>query len=377
MGTDLGLALSGGGARAAYQVGFLRFLARRWPDLRIPILTGVSAGAINAVKLANSARNFGATVERLNQLWSGISAKQVFRTGAIPLSKMVGRWGLRLLLGGSRAAPPTRGLVDTTPLWNFLNAALDTDMGKLVGIGENLAAGRLKAVAITTTNYGTGQSITWVQGKGVSGWERPQRRGILEDLTVEHVMASTSLPLFFPAVRIGEAWHGDGGIRLTAPLSPALHLGAGRVMAISTRYARTIDEANAPNCEVYPPPAQVIGILMNALFLDMLDFDAMNMEKMNRLIERIPEEARGDLRIVRVLILRPSSDLGRLAGDYEPRLPGPFRFLMRGLGTRETKSPDSLSMVMFEPRYIAKLLEMGERDAEARASEIGEFLESK
>lgn len=193
-------------------------------------------------------------------------------------------------------------------------------------------------------------------------------------LTLDHVLASAALPFVFPAVQVCEEWHGDGGIRLTAPLSPAIHLGAERILAISTRYPRTRAEAEKPSIVGYPPPAQVASILMNAIFLDLVDEDALRLTRINELLERCPEARDGSLRKVRLLVIRPSCDLGRLARAYEPRLPAAFRFVTRGTGTRETKSPDALSMVMFQSDYLKRLIETGETDAEARKDEIEAFL---
>lgn len=229
-------------------------------------------------------------------------------------------------------------------------------------------------MALSTSSYTTGQSVTWVQGEEIPEWERPQRRSHNTTLSVEHVMASAALPLFFPAIQLEDGWYGDGGVRLTAPLSPAVHLGADRIMAISTRYAPSVAEADAPAVGGYPPPAQVVGVLMNSIFLDLLDHDALRLERLNRLVDRLPEEERMGLRRVRLLTLRPSEDLGRLSSQYEPDLPSTFRFLTRGLGTRETESPDFLSLVLFHPDYLRTLMEIGEADAKARRDEIEEFL---
>ncbi|MBW3535174.1 MAG: patatin, partial [Gemmatimonadetes bacterium] len=220
----------------------------------------------------------------------------------------------------------------------------------------------------------TGQSITWVEGEDIEEWERPQRSSRNTRLTVDHVMASTALPLFFPAVKLGDAWFGDGGMRLTAPLSPALHLGADRIIAISTRYDRTQSEADRPTVEGYPPPAQVVGVLMNSIFLDLLDADALRLERINQLLASLPEHERMGLRPVELLVLRPSVDLGRLSSQYEPELPPSFRFLTRGLGTRESESPDLLSLILFQPDYLRALMEIGEKDAEARSEEIEGFV---
>jgi NTE family protein len=187
-------------------------------------------------------------------------------------------------------------------------------------------------------------------------------------------MASTALPLLFPAVRVGRDWYGDGGIRLTAPLAPAVHLGASRIMTISTRYDRTRQEAEQPQVPGYPPPAQVLGVLYNAIFLDLIDQDVARLEHMNRVLERLNESQRGTLRVIDILVIRPSQDLGRLASEYEPRLPKGLRFMTRGLGTRRTASPDILSLVLFQEDYLRRLVELGEADADAQHERIDKFI---
>jgi NTE family protein len=193
-------------------------------------------------------------------------------------------------------------------------------------------------------------------------------------MTVDHVMASAALPLFFPAVRVESQWYGDGGMRLIAPLSPAVHLGARRIIAISTRYAASPAEEAEKEVHGYPPPVQVLGVLLNSIFLDLLDHDAVRLERLNQLIDGLPQDSRRGLKRVRLLTLRPSQDLGKLAGRFESQLPRAFRFMTRGLGTKETRSSDFLSMVLFQPDYLTALIEVGERDALARVAEIEAFL---
>ncbi len=187
-------------------------------------------------------------------------------------------------------------------------------------------------------------------------------------------MASAALPFFFPAIQVDDAWYGDGGIRLTAPLSPAIHLGAKKIIAVTTRYARTREEADRPMIAGYPPPAQVAGVLFNAIFLDQLDGDALQLRQINELIEMLPDEKRQGLRPIDLLVVRPSEDLGRLANAYEAELPKGFSFLTRGLGTRETRSNDMLSLVMFQPDYVKRLMDLGEADAEKRRADFERFL---
>jgi NTE family protein len=373
-GGGLGIVLTGGGARGAYQAGVLRWIARRYPKLRIPIITGVSAGAVNAAKLASHHGTFEQAVDELSALWGDLTPEQIFHVDPGTLGMTAMRWGMRLVSGGMVRPPEVRGFLDTTPLRELLREVLVSVDGRIAGIDYNLQRGTLRACAIITTSYTTSQTVVFVKGRDIQPWTRPLRRTVLTDLDIEHVMASAALPIFFPAVRIGNHWYGDGGIRFAAPLSPALHLGADRVLAISTRYDRTQAESDTPSITGYPPPAQVLGILMNAVFLDLVDQDVLRLERLNQLLETLPPERRLGLRPVGLLVIRPSRDLARLAAEFEPQLPRAFRFMTRGLGTRETRSPDILSMLMFQHDYLTRLMEIGEADAEARAEDIQAFL---
>jgi len=374
-GGTLAFVMGGGGARAAYQVGVLRGIAKRFPDLRVPVVTGVSAGAINAAMLAAHHGTFAQATDELLHLWSDLSTERVFRTDFRSLAKSAGGWLRQLASGGARGRPKVRGLVDTSPLRGCLAEALHAVDGELTGIRANLATGRLEAAAVSATNYSTGQSVLWVQGEGVKEWERPDRRSAPTVLSVGHVMASAALPILFPAVQIGPHWFGDGGIRLAAPLSPALHLGADRILALSTRRRRTTDEAGQETVSGYPPPAQVAGILLNSIFLDMLDQDARRLDVLNGLLARVRPEDRQGMRRVRLVTMRPSVDLGRLADRHEPQLPKMFRFMTRGLGTKQVQAPDFLSLVMFQPDYLTELIAVGEADAAARMDEIACLLD--
>ena len=370
---DCALVLSGGGARSAYQVGALNYITDAFPDYRFDILNGVSAGAINAAYLANYSGTAREATSRLLELWEDLNTEDVYETES----------GLRVLWNffrhGMRAEGKENGLeqngaqalLDTSPLRSTLEKKLG---GQLAGISENLQEDRLKAFSVATTNYATGQTVTWVQGREAVLWERPNRVSINTTITLDHIMASTSLPLLFPAVRIGEAWYGDGGVRLSAPLAPSIHLGADRILVLSTRYSRSREEADRPSVEGYPPPAQIISILMNSMFLDVLDQDARALRRFNQLIEHLPRKKRFGMRPIQLMQLRPSMDLGRLARDYEATLPATFRFLERGLGTTETESPDWLSMLLFEPDYISRLVEIGYHDARLQHEDIEAFL---
>ncbi len=371
---DLALVLSGGGARAAYQAGVMRGLARQIPGLRFPIITGVSAGAINATFLASYPGSFLQAAENLCELWSRLHVDGVFRLNLPAIARYFARWAARLAAGGMPSAPEVHGFVDTQPLHNTIQRGAATVDGELVGIQRNLDRGTLKAIALTALNYSTGQTVTWVQGSHIQPWTEPQHRTAGARLSVEHVMASAALPLFFPAIRLGDSWYGDGGIRLSTPLSPAIHLGATRILALSPRYEPSEEEANRHKVSGYPMPAQILGHLMDAVFLDVLDEDVRRLEHNNTLLAKLPLEERGSMRPVDIRVLRPSQDLAELAIAYEPRMPTALRYLTRSLGTRPGEPSDFLSMLMFEPDYLRTLSDLGEADAEARLGEVLELV---
>ncbi len=376
----LALMMSGGGARAGYQAGLLRGLSRLRPNLPIPILTGVSAGAINASYLAAAQGSFRERAEQLTQLWLGIEVDDVMDSEGYGLAKAVGSFGLRLLSGGRfQRARRNGGFVQTDPLRRLLERQLHVDENdQIPGIARNLANGTLQSVAITGSSYDDGSSVTWIEGQTMSNWDRPKRRSVTTRLRPAHILASSSLPFLFPPVRVDGDWYGDGGIRLTSPLAPAIHLGARRILAVSTRFGGRAELRVRTTLEpAAPPAAQIGGNLLNAVFLDLLDQDARHLSRINRLIERLPVPDRDGLKPIALAVVRPSRDLGRLANDYEARLPKALRFLTRGWGTKEVPENDLLSLIMFQRDYLERLIALGEGDAERLASRLLPFLDQQ
>ncbi len=355
--------LSGGGARAAYQAGALAGLARRRPELAPRFYTGVSAGAINATFLAAHPGTFVEATSGLVDLWRGISTEQIFRSDIRSVAGSFARWGVRLVSGGHADPRKARALVDATPLRHFLARHLEGPDGTITGIHTNLSQGRLSAVAVSTLRYGTGDTVVWVQGREIEPWHRPGRPIVRTRLAVSHVLASAALPIVFPAVRLSGGWHGDGGVRLTAPFSPAIHLGASRIVAVSTRQLRGQGQLEPRLWRRYPSPAQIGGQLLDAAFLDLFDDDARRLEKVNQLCRALPDAGRLGFRVIDTLLMRPSTDLRSLATAHEDRLPRALRFAGRGLGVRERGGAGFLSLLMFVPEYIATLIELGEQDA--------------
>ncbi|MFT5513988.1 MAG: NTE family protein [Rhodothermales bacterium] len=367
------LVLSGGGARAAYQAGVLRFIADQYPEADFPILTGVSAGSINAAGIGNDETSFNAATSKLVHCWSSIQSSDVFEAP----SSVSYLWNA--LRGSSEAQSgefvPRHGIVDTSPLRDYLCRILDAPDGKLEGIAHNIAQKRLRAIALVSTNYATGQTVSWLQGQQTKGWERPNRVGREEELTVDHILASSSLPFLFPAIPLGDSWYGDGGIRLSEPLSPAIHLGADRIIAVSTRYGRTRIEADRPATQGYPPAAQIFGILLNAIFLDRMDQDASMLNRYNELLDAVPGHKWGGMRKIKLVLVRPSQDLGRLSGEYQADLSGILKLFARGLGSSDTKSPDWLSMILFEQAYTERLIDIGYADARSQKEDFDRLFE--
>ena len=368
---SLAVMLTGGGARAAYQVGLLRGLAHHFPNLRFEVITGVSAGAINAVFLAAFEGSLRDKAERLASLWCELECESIFRMNLRSL--MPFRSALASIFPKRHWTRP-HSIVDTTPLRRLLRRTLGArDRGPIEGIKRNLRRREIQAVALTTLDYSTGQTVRWVQGPSVDVFEGPNRRSVDTELTIDHVMASAALPFVFPAVRVGASWHGDGGIRLAAPLSAAVHLGATRIVAMSTGYQRTPEEADHPVVQGYPPTAQILSQLVNAVFLDMIDEDVARMERMNEMIRKMPESDRNGFRPIDLCVLRPSIDLGILAAEYEKYLPRGLKLITRALGAKETESPDFVSLLMFEPHYMTRLIDHGEHDVGARLDELRAF----
>lgn len=368
------LMLAGGGARAAYQVGILSYIGRRIPDLRVRILTGVSAGGINVGFLASHPGDFGEATEALRRKWCSLTTEEVFRSDPWSLLGIAVRWGAALLSGGARLAPRARSLVDTEPLRRFLRRSFDSRT-----IERKVADGRLRAVAVSALSYQTGRTVSFVHGHlPAASWHRHTHRAVQVRLSVEHVMASAAIPILFPAVKVGQQYYGDGSFRYVAPLDPAIQLGADRVLAISARYPQHEDELRRPQVLGYPPPVRILGLLFNSVFLDTLEDDVRRLERVNALLERIPEERRGDLayRPVDLLVLQPSRDIGRLAAGYEGRLPRTLRFFVRGLGSPATRNADFLSYFLFESAYISRLIELGIEDAKEQWPRIEAWLKA-
>jgi len=368
--SQLALVLSGGGARAAYQVGVLAGLAQRLPGLEFPIVTGVSAGAINAISLAAHQGPLSGAVQVMETGWRGLTVDQVYRLRPMRFARSAAGWLTRAV--GRRAGPTVvRGLIDPQPLREFLARSVD-----LPGIDANIAAGRLRAAALSATSYTTGSSVTFVQGgPEVPTWQRAGRIAVRARLTLDHVMASAAIPIVFPAVRIGDEFYGDGGVRQTAPLAPAIHLGARAVLVIGLSAERVVQSVGARPESDYPTAAEAATLLMHSIFTDLLEADVERMERVNRLLAAIPAGVPppDGLKPVALLMLHPSRDLGTLAAGHTDLLPRPMRAVVAALGGRREGAADFLAYLLFHPGYTSQLISLGFEDVARHWPQIEQF----
>jgi NTE family protein len=376
---NIGLVLSGGGARAAYQVGAIRALSEILDTRTSPfsILTGLSAGAINISALAAGADDFPKAVAHLTEVWMSLTPESVYRTDASVLASLGARWLKDLTTGGLLGASRANYLLDTEPLRRMLTKQMD-----LSRLKEHFASGVLRGAAVSATNYLTGTIVTFYDGaEDIKPWLRRGRLAQREALSVEHVMASAAIPVFFPPVVVDGRIYGDGGVGMTAPISPAIHLGADKLLAIGIRASKSQEDLLAMNRELHANTvnvAQIGGVLLNALFLDSLDNDLERLQRINRTLGYVPAEARRAnpdfLRRIPALSLQPSVDLGQLASDQYEKFPAMLRHMLRGIGATGASGWDLLSYVAFQPGYVSKLIELGFNDTIARRREIELFM---
>ncbi|OWW22055.1 patatin-like phospholipase family protein [Noviherbaspirillum denitrificans] len=379
-----GLVLTGGGARAAYQVGVLEGVASilreaGWTAGRNPydIICGTSAGAINATALACHADNFDEGLEKVLGLWNNIMVDQVYRADSLGVLRSGARWlslmSFGWLLRKWKANPPN-ALLDNTPLITLLNRVLNFPR-----LDEALMQGALHALAVTASSYTAGRHITFFQTEAeIEPWIRSQRLALRSQIGVEHLLASSAIPLIFPATPIycdgKREFFGDGSMRQLAPISPAIHLGADKVMVIGAGRL-TEQQRDTPEFAPYPSLAQIAGHAMSSIFLDSLAVDIERMTRINLTLSVLTEEQRRrtPLRPVDLLIIAPSERLDEIASRHVQSLPGPIRMLLGGIGATEARGAALASYLLFESSFTGELITLGRKDALARKADVLAF----
>jgi len=385
-----GLILTGGGARAAYQVGVLRAVHRirraagAPPGNPYPVLAGTSAGALNAAALATDADDEDAGIAKLVRVWEDMHVEQVYRTDSFGVIRTGAKWLTMMSMGWAiarmRRLRP-RSMLDNAPLHRLLADMIDLDR-----IESLIGAGHLKALAVSASSYTSGSHVTFYQSAAEHApWIRSNRLAVQGGLTMAHLLASAAIPFMFPAVALplhgAYEWFGDGSMRQTAPISPAIHLGADRILVIGAGRMR---EPAGPRTNVpsaYPSIAQIGGHALSSIFLDALAVDAERLQRINATLSLIPEEVRSHaaLKPVRLLLISPSERLDDIAARHLDALPHSIRALLRGIGVSNA-GPGSngaalASYLLFEDAYTRELMALGEKDTEARRSEVLEFFD--
>jgi NTE family protein len=363
------LVLPGGGARGAYQVGVLKaineVLAKG--NNPFPVICGTSAGAINAAVLASHAHEFSAGIERLENFWRSMHCDRVYRTDAWTVFKSGMKFAITLLSGGLIKTNP-RSFLDNTPLRYFLQKTL-----QLHGIQTALDQNALRGVSISVSGYTSASAISYFQAQAdIEEWERERRKGVATQLNVSHLLASAALPIIFPAERIGNEYFGDGGMRMIAPLSPAIHLGADRILIIGTRDEKP--DAASETAAEYPSAGEIGGYLMDTIFMDRLNADLARMNRINKTIDLIPQEERLKTGLVRIdsLVIKPSKDLRFVTRDHVRDIPKSVQILLRTLGGwgRDWRMA---SYLLFESAYCGELIDLGYSDGMNAETEIKQF----
>lgn len=372
MQNRIGIVLAGGGARGSYQAGALRALYEiiKKDHRLFDIITGNSVGAINTVALATNARDWGSGTQYLVDLWNRIRVEDVFDIDTATISSLGLRW-VSTILGAEGASNPFNHLLSTNPLRNLLLREID-----FKEIHQLIEDKLLTAISLSTTNYYSGSNVIFFDGEqSIGTWENIDRFAIRTRLEIEHVMSSSAIPVFFPPIRIKDSYYGDGCIRQTTPLSPAIHLGATKIIAIGIRNQFSSEKIHEIITMPNPNPTmgQVAGVLMNAIFLDSMNTDVERLQKMNTLAQ-----SGGNIyhwKYIPLLSLRPSKDLGILTEKMGKELPKLLRYLFRGIGVSGKTGLDLLSYLAFDSKYTAEVVELGYNDTIERKEEILKFIQ--
>jgi len=366
----VGLILTGGGARAAYQVGVLKAISELLPrgaPCPFPVITGTSAGAVSAIVLASHAAHFRRAVLAIDQVWRNFQVSHVIRADSISMLRAGLQWMLALITGGW-LVPSPHAVFDNTPLWTLLRRRMEFD-----GIARSLGRGHLHAVAVCATSYADADSVAFFQGPpDIEPWQRAFRKGVPVQLTLDHLMASMAIPFLFRPVMIDGQYFGDGAMRQTAPLSAALHLGAERLLVIGVREPQGRGPvARQPGVE--PSFGQLFGFMLDTLFMDQIVADIERMNSINDSIDA-PNGVERRMRRIESLVMTPSQEIGEIARRHRRELPLALRALLRTLGAQGSGGRQLISYMLFEQSFTRELIALGYADGLRRSEELRDFL---
>lgn len=366
------LILPGGGARGAYQVGVIKAICELQGCHKnyFPVICGTSAGAINAAVLASHAHDMRTGIDSLERFWRSMECERVYRTDALTVLQSGLRFAVTLLSAGLIKSHP-KSLLDNTPLRTFLSSEL-----LLEGIDVAIEKGALQGVSVTASGYISAGAISYFQAaKHIQPWERPRRKGVPTTLQLSHLLASTALPFIFPAERIGNEYFGDGGMRQTAPLSPAIHLGANRILVIGTRDEKP-DVALGEVSE-YPSAGEIGGYLMDTIFMDTLNTDLSRLNRINKTLTLVPAQERDKAGLINIesMVIKPSQDLRHITRAHVHEIPRSVQILLRTLGGwgRDWRMA---SYLLFSSAYCSELIDLGYADGMNSELELRHFLET-
>jgi NTE family protein len=369
----VGLVLTGGGSRSAYQVGVLLALAELLPRARNPfqVIVGTSAGAVAASVLAAEAHHWRRAVAGLEKVWANFRSHQVFHVDAPHMLRAGAHWVLALLSGGMVLAPP-KSILDNTPLRELLGVHVDC-----AGIRRSIARGHLRAFALCSTSYNSGHSVAFYDGiDAIRDWSRVQRLGCRTQFDLDHLMASVAIPLLFPPIKLGDDYYGDGAMRQVHPLSPAIHLGADRLLIIGVRARRAAGVAVNRAATAMPTPGAIFGYMLDTLFTDQIYGDLEQLGRINELVHSAPQATRGE-RVIETLMLAPSVDPREIVARHAQEMPPGLRALLRVIGGRDASGFQLASYLTFESGYTRALIELGYRDAMEARGALQAFMEGE
>lgn len=370
------LVMPGGGARGAFQAGVLTAIAEILPhgcQNPFPIISGTSAGAINSVVLASKSKRFHRGVAELAHVWRNFESHKVFRDDTWTMLKSSLHWMTSIVLGGMLVGTP-RSLLNNAPLRSLLASNIRFPL-----IEQAIDDGDLHALAVTAAGYGSARSTTFFQAaSSANEWTRKRRNGIRCDIGLDHLMASIAVPMIFPPVLLGSQFFGDGAMRQATPLSPAIHLGADRILVIGIRDEMVDPEPDSAEQPVFPSFAHIAGYMLDTLFMDGLYSDLERLTRINQLLDAIPEGARtaelAKVRPIDTMVILPSEDLREIAHRHRKALPKTLRLLLRGISGKSRGESRLLSFLLFEREFTQELIELGYNDAMAMRSELEQFL---